>query len=101
MKGTERIWVVGDDFASRSFDPYFKLNKDSEDTYMMSNYKVTGYNNNKFLSVNQNMVSRLRNTIVTGFKEQTYAPKFVIIVLDDDLVKYVNFPHFGISDALG
>ena len=36
-----------------------------------------------------------------AISEQKLLPKWVVIVLDDDLLKYLNFNQYGISDALG
>ena len=47
------------------------------------------------------MISRIRNTMVTGIQEHKYLPKFVIVVIDDDLIRYINYPQYGISEALG
>ena len=83
---------MGDDFAARYYEEYFKRPSivDTE-MYTGQHYEITGYHNNKYLSTNPNMVSRICNTIIKCLKEQKYLPKLIVVVLDNDLIRYMNF----------
>ena len=39
--------------------------------------------------------------MVRALKEQVLLPKMIIIVVDDDIIRYLNFYNFGISEAFG
>ena len=93
------MWIVGNDFAAHYYEEYFKRPSITDtEMYIRQNYEITGYHN-KYLSTNPNMVSRICNTIIKGLKEQKYLPKLIVVVLDDDLIKYLNFNQYGFSYA--
>ena len=99
LKGIEKIWVLGDNFGHRSFNThYFK--RDDMASYAKDKYEVSGFFNNRFMSLDPNVVSRLRNVLVMGIKEQSFLPKMVVVVPDDDIVHEVNegFYSSSISD---
>ena len=102
MAGVESIWFMGDDFVERSFETYFKrMDTSIGKPYTNINYEVSGYNNNKFTSINPSMLSRISNTIIKGLQEKIHMPKMIVVVLDDDLVKFVNYYNYRFSDAIG
>ena len=67
----------------------------------MQNFEMSGYYNNKFDGLNPNMISRVRNTIIAGIKQDVHLLKMIVVVLDDDLIKYLNFGRYGFSEASG
>ena len=69
--------------------------------YATLNYEVQCYSNNKFTTLNPNMISRLRNLMTRAINEQILLPKFIVVVPDDDIIKYLNYSKFGMSEALG
>ena len=82
------IWVLGDAFGHESFEPYFKKNNNIG--YCRENFDITGFFTNKFVSHDQNAISRLRNTFAAAIKDKVYLPKYVVIVPDDNILRYVN-----------
>ena len=67
----------------------------------MSTFDVTGLYNNKFKSINPNIISRLRNTLVKGMENQILLSKFIVIVTDDDLINAIKFRGSGFTEAIG
>ena len=96
------FWIVGDNFTVRTFRNHFK--KDA-DYYMKKNYHVFPFCNSRFASSNQNMLAQLQNSMAMGFnqtKENVHAlPKYVVIVLDDDLITFLDFKEDGVATLLG
>ena len=90
MKGYEQLWILGDAFCAASFEQYYKLKsmKDFAAGYMVENYDVMGKSATKYTSNDPNILSRLRNMLVGLIHQEVKLPKMVIIVLDDDLIKY-------------
>ena len=80
--------MLGDDFMSRSIEKYFI--RAEIPGYMVTHADVTAHYNNKFTSINPNMLSRLRNTLVKAMNEDPLLPKFIVIVVDDDLNKLID-----------
>ena len=79
--------MIGDDFGFKSFNKYF-YELDHAEHYIFDEFEVSGFNNNKNLSYDRNVVSRMRNNLVGAIKEQPILPKFIVVVLDDDIINY-------------
>ena len=86
VRAYEKVWVLGDDFTSRSFEKYFL--RAEIPGYTVSHADVAGFYNNKFASINPNTISRLRNTLVKAIESDPLLPKFILIVCDDDIIKF-------------
>ena len=87
IKGTEKIWVTGDDFGFKSFiKHYIKLS--DVDRYMVDLFKVSGFMNDKKQSYDVNTLSRMRNNLIRALKEQPIPPKYLVVVLDNDLIQF-------------
>ena len=66
-------------------------NNSREDAaYMFENFDVVGFISSKYSHYDQNAVSRMCNTMVKAVQDQVILPKWVIIVFDDDLIKYIS-----------
>ena len=78
---------MGDDFGFNSFNKYY-YEQDHDDHYLMENFEVSRFNNNKKLSYDRNIVSRMCNNMVGAVKEQAILPKFVLVVMDVDMIEY-------------
>ena len=81
--------MLGDDFGFKSFDPCY-YQKTGVEKYMMTMYEVRGFNNDKKASYGTNLISRMRNCLVGSIRDQKALPKFIIVVLDDDLINYIQ-----------
>ena len=60
--------------------------------------------NSRWSSVNENMISRIRNSFVAGLNQKCAAgllPKYVLVVLDDDLITFLDFKEEGVATLLG
>ena len=65
-----------------------KTMKDFAAGYMIENYDVMARSATKYTSNDPNILSRLRNMLIGLIHQEIKLPKMVVIVLDDDLIKY-------------
>ena len=87
MRGYDSIWIIGDEFVSKSsFEQYAK----GETGYMSTHFKVKEMYSSQYMSADQNLLSRLRSAFLKSIQEHVLFPKFVVMVLDDDIIKYFN-----------
>ena len=93
----QKIWIIGDEFMSQSFEEHLY----QTERYAAIQFELFGYYNNKYTSANPNMVSRIRNQMVRAVKENILLPKFIVVVLDENLIKYMNYYEFGVLEAFG
>ena len=94
----EKIWVMGDDFRHKSFNKYYYLQAGDEQ-YMKEQFEVTGFMNDKSSSLDTNTLSRFRNNFVGAVTDQPVLPKFVVIVPDNDIIKYVWYRKDDVQDG--
>ena len=81
---------------------FFKQHRGSEYSgYIKEHYDTRGYINSRYSSTDQNLVSRVRNLMAHAIKEQVLLPKLIVIVLDDDLIKYLDIDGYGVVKSLG
>ena len=98
------MWILGDSFASASMEPYFKTKSLEKygGGYIRENFDVLGKLSNKYLSNDPNLISRLHNQLVDAIHEKVILPKYLVVVLDDDLIKFLNLePREGVAKAMG
>ena len=91
VQACDEIWVLGDAFAISSFEQYYK-ERDVEDYkgFTMTTFDVKGFFTNKFTHFDQNTVSRMRNTLIKAITDCILLPKWIFVVFDDDLIKFVR-----------
>ena len=89
---------------AKSFRSHFKKATHAEAHYMKDRYTFHPYCNSKFTSSNTNMLARIQNTVATALninKNKMGFPKYIIFVLDDDLITYLNFNREGATTLFG
>ena len=73
-------------------EPYFKT-KSLERFgagYIREHYDVLGKLSSRYLSNDANLISRLRNQLVDAIHEKVILPKYLVMVLDDDIIKWLS-----------
>ena len=78
----------------------FKKAKDTP-FYIKEQFEVTPYCNSRYNSNDHNMLSRLQNTLATAINESQRLPKFIICVLNNDLINFLKFNNIGMSPLIG
>ena len=68
---------------------------------MKSNYEITAVNSSKYSDKNSNMLSRIQIAVAKMIEKQVLLPKFVIMVLDDDLIEFLQYKNYGVSAMYG
>ena len=91
IQGLEKIWILGDEFVFRTIDEYF-LQRDhkSYNGYSKEHYETLGFPSSKYASMDQNIISRIRNKFAKTVSDEKILPKLVVIVPDDDLIRCIH-----------
>ena len=101
MKGYETVWFIGDEFAAHSFEHYFQSRDHTEYSgYTKENFNTIGFMSSKYVSCNQNLLSWLQNALAKAIQDEILLPKLVIVVIDDDMIKYFDFDGCGITKSM-
>ena len=69
--------------------------------YSKDQFNITAFMTDKLLSNNANMLSRLQNCLAKAIQGEVLLPKLIVVVLDDDLINFFDYPDTGISKSLG
>ena len=77
--------------ACRSIDQHFlEWKPETYDSYAVTKYDPTKLVSNKFTSHEQSILGRLCNAFIKGLTEQVLPPRLVVIILDDDLITFLD-----------
>ena len=90
-------------FAANSFGQYFQNAYSTEGKlgYIRAHYDATGFCSPASFKANENIWSRLRNSIVAAINAQVILPKAMIIVLERDAIEAINHTKPGFSILAG
>ena len=99
MTGYHELWLLGDNFMAKSFREHFK--KPSDNFFMKENFEVFPCCSSRYSSNNTNMLSRIVNSLAKDLNDSTKLPKYIVIVLDNDLIEYLAYADYGIASIFG
>ena len=99
MEGLDQLWFVGDNFLATMYRQHFKLAR--KDFYSKLLFEVTAKCKSRFSSKNTNMLSRIQNAGAEAINKNITLPKYMVIILDNDLINYLNYSNLGISLMYG
>ena len=97
------MWFVGDNFTAKSFKGHFKRNNPTWKHFIKENYEFAAFCNSVYSSANVNMLARKQNAFASALssEKKEKIPNYVVIVLDDDLISFLNFEDEGVVTLLG
>ena len=99
VSGLDELWFIGDNFVAATYRQHFKKTKIK--SFVKENFEVFAFCSSKFADKNTNMISRMQIAFATALNKRIYLPKFVVIVLDDDLIQYLQYKNYGVSTMYG
>ena len=92
--------MVGDNFVAGMYRTCFKKNT-SYDFYMKWEFEVLLFCSSRYNDKNENMLSRLQITLADAINKKTVLPEYIVVLLDCDLIDYLDFTGVGMSSLLG
>ena len=88
LKGYDELWLIGDNFMAETYRHHFLKNKAS--FFMKNVFEVLPFCKSRHDCNDTNMLSRIRSCLAKAVSEQGKLPKFIVIILDDDLLDYLQ-----------
>ena len=88
--------MIGDNFVATTYCKYYKKNTEFQFQLKWS-FEVPTFCNSKYSSNNTNLLSRLQNTLVSALNEQFILPEYIIVILDDDIIEFLEYKKYGVS----
>ena len=99
VRGVEDLWIIGDTFVSKSVRPYM-LNRSTQDFYILTNFETStmhGNINSDYL----NCIGRIRNSLVNLINQKNLIPKWVLVVVEDDIINTKGYEQNRASVFFG
>ena len=96
----KEICFYGDNFMARSIRDAL-IRKEDGGLFTKKNFELQANCGSRFSETNQNMISRVVNSFAKGISSNKKLPKYMVIVLDNDLIEYLGYTQFGVSGLLG
>ena len=84
------MWIIGDNWMAETFRPAFKKIKQTE-FYLKEQFEVTPFCSSKYNDNNKNVLSRLQITMASAINKEKTLPKFILVIIDDELIKYLDY----------
>ena len=75
--------------------------KAGPDFYLQENFEVIPFCSSHFSDKNVNAVSRILNSFITAVNMKTLLPSYLLIVLDNDLIEFMQYKKYGVSSLCG
>ena len=110
----DTVWFVGDNFASHTYRKYFlkpfdkNEKKEHEEPtpgefHIKRLFDYNIYCNSRYSSATENMLIRIQNSFVSMINKNADQPlaKYFLVVLDDDLITFLDFKGPGVTSLLG
>ena len=66
---------------------------------MKTNFELTPLDSHSAYC--KNLLAMLVSTLVKHIWKEIYLPKYLVVILDDDLIRWLKFEDFGISEVMG
>ena len=103
VKAYDRVWILGDDFMSKSYAQYFQnaYFDGGKLSYLKAHYDITGICLSRLEAYGTSLLIKMRNHLVKLLNDQVLPPRAIIIILDDDMIREIKHNKPGISEALG
>ena len=93
--GCDQLYIIGDNFAARSYCNHFKKHYPMDHKHFIKeNFDFQLFCGSHYTNSNSNMISRIQNSFAAALnsnhKTEGLLPKYFLIVLDDDLITYLD-----------
>ena len=103
----EQIWIVGDFFLDRNKNYMLRgshgTDQESADQFVMENHfevsTITGFTGN---NRGRSAISRSLNAYIEKLNTMgSTLPKWIVVFMENDLMKSINYTSFGVTKAYG
>ena len=86
---------------AHSYREYCKIPVRTQSFFMADNYEVTPLCSSKSSCSEVNMLLRLKCLLLTGLNKHAKLPKYLLFIMDDDLIKFLNFYNQESAELFG
>ena len=85
---------------ARCYRQFFK-NAPEAGRFVKERFEVSAYCNSRFATNELNIIIRVKSALTAAIEKHLKLPKYLVIVLEEDVIEYARFQGPGISGILG
>ena len=74
---------------------------DASDSYAKKHYEVTLISSDRYQSTIHSPIARLHNSLVNAMSQHASLPKMLVIIIEDDFIKYLEHNDYGATELFG
>ena len=100
FRGLEEIWFIGDAFIRETVSNLLS----NTSSYTKTNFEATAFcasRSTVTTSSIKNPIARIHNALVAGMQRSATLPKMIIIILEDDILSYLDHNDYGATEMYG
>ena len=95
----DELRFLGDNFLARTYRQFFG-NLDPDVLFTRSNFETSAYCNGRYSCNVTNLLLRFFNAFISAMTKRIKLPKFLVIVLDNDLTEFIKIHKTGVASIL-
>ena len=104
VKAISDLWIIEDSFVNDYFHALQETQKeavksDSDQPFMYRKYEVKCFTARPASSV-KSVPARMVNALIKALNESFRIPRFIIVVPDWDILKYINYNTYGVEKVV-
>ena len=102
LKGYDNLWFLGDNFVAHTYRTGYKdVDKKEGEYFTEKFFNVHAYCSSRYDNNETNMLKQIANSFVQAMAENSYLPRFLVMVFDDDIIDFTDFDQKGVSTLFG
>ena len=98
--GYEDLWIIGDDTVMSSFNQYVMNAHRKRELFIKNNFNLHVYATQRSVSNIRSFLARIRNQFAKALDNHQKLPKFITVVMDDNILQDIKVPDNSIGWAL-
>ena len=99
----QRVWLVGDEFLQSAFNSFEAMKNGNSGyvPYLFDYYNVTPFWKYSIGSIVRSPLARVVNSLIEAINSSKNLPRFIIFILERDVLKKAAFYDYGSSLVIG
>ena len=98
--GIDKMWILGDLFVGESIQQYY-MGMQQTDSYSRTHLEVNTFHRRTVHDGSDNPFSRIYNGLIYAMRTMGYIPMILVIVIEDDVIRYADYNDFGVTAMYG
>ena len=99
------LWIVGDQFLQRNYHMFPSMRDEARISRQPIPYCFEYFNVSSLYakpqSLVKDMLAKFQGALVSGLNNTSKLPRILVVVPDEDILKFVNFATLGTRFVLG